>query len=134
MSRDDDFTRDAAGDEFRAAADNIPSADGGISDEEWIPEASLAAIAMEQQVHPDESSEAMTRRLFRENSAAATASIVHIALHGSNERLRLDASKYVVERVLGRVGEDKGTDEEQPLDALVRQMAMAAEAHANRDK
>jgi hypothetical protein len=59
-------------------------------------------------------------------------SIVHIALYGSSERLRLDAAKYVTDRVLGRVGDDVIIGKNSPLDQLIMNMQKAAEAHANK--
>jgi hypothetical protein len=41
--------------------------------------------------------------VFLRNASLAAQEIVDIALGGQSERLRLDASKYVVDRVLGRI-------------------------------
>jgi hypothetical protein len=41
------------------------------------------------------------RRLFEENSARAALQIINLSNSASGERVRLDASKYIVERVLG---------------------------------
>ena len=45
------------------------------------------------------------RKIFREGLVPATQSIVHLAAFSKNDRIRLDASKYVVERNLGKVAE-----------------------------
>lgn len=43
------------------------------------------------------------QQVFLRNASPAAQQIVDIALTGQSERLRLDASKYVVDRVLGRI-------------------------------
>jgi len=54
----------------------------------------------------DEVSEiGVARTIFREGLVPATQSIVHMAAFASNDRIRLDAAKYVVERNLGKVAE-----------------------------
>jgi hypothetical protein len=56
--------------------------------------------------------------------------IVQIALTGTSERLRLDAGKYVVDRVLGPMGKETHRAD-SPLDKMVRQMQKDAEEMAN---
>lgn len=72
----------------------------------WTSSAAAEALVHERSVRPDETHEAMGRRLLAENVGVAVMGIIHTAEHGSNERLRLDAQKYIVERVLGKVGDD----------------------------
>jgi predicted hydrolase (HD superfamily) len=76
------------------------------SESSWVPDDALNSLVTERTIHPEEDNEATARRLLRENVAASVLGIVHTAIHGTNERTRLDAQKYVVERVLGRVGDD----------------------------
>jgi hypothetical protein len=101
-------------------------------DPEWLPDEAVEALNTERTLTQETAPE-MTRRLFRDNAPGAATSIVHVALYGSNERLRLDASKYVVDRVLGRVGEDVIPDKDSPLEAMMKNMMQAAEAHANQE-
>lgn len=89
-----------------------------------------AALTMEQATHPDETNEELTHRLFRENSPRVAMSLVHIALNGTSERLKLDAGKYIIDRVMGPVGKETHRAD-SPLDAMVRQMQMDAEKAAN---
>lgn len=86
----------------------------------WKSDAALNALISERTLSPDESDEAMARRLLSENVAAAVLGITHIAQHGGNERLRLDAQKYIVERVLGKVGDDAYV--ENPLDKFMSEI------------
>jgi hypothetical protein len=86
-------------------------------------------LGLEREVHPDETPEARARRMLKEGADAATASIVQIAVRGSTERLRLDAAKYILDRVLGKPGEDiSGRDH---LQELLEEMVDGAEKHAN---
>jgi hypothetical protein len=61
-----------------------------------------------------------TRRLFEENSTDAALTIIHIAKHGSTDRARLDAAKYITERALGPVRDQAGTDDEDELTKMFR--------------
>jgi len=58
------------------------------------------------------SSEAETaRRMFAEGLVPAVESIVHLAAFSKNDRIRLDAAKYVTERNLGKVADKLGLGE-----------------------
>jgi hypothetical protein len=67
----------------------------------------LEAARMEAQVWgrgpngEGETPKATLRRLFEENSARAALQIIRLSEGASGERVRLDASKYIIERVLG---------------------------------
>ena len=61
---------------------------------------------------------AEAERLFRENLPVAAAVICELAVHAEKETTRLNAAKYVVERVLGRVGDPRVSTEDNPYDFL----------------
>jgi hypothetical protein len=104
-------------------------------DPDWLPDDVVEAINNERtMVFPTETKAQSARRIFQEGAPGAAAAIVHIAMYGSNERLRLDAAKYISDRVLGRPGDDLGQGEETPLDAMIKNMNAAAEAFANSNK
>jgi hypothetical protein len=100
-----------------------------VPDEEWVPDEQLKSLVMERTVHDEESQEDMSRRMLRETAPAAAASIVHLAVYGTTEKMRLDASKYVLERVLGPAGSNVG--ETNPVRDLLEGLVRDAEAHAN---
>jgi 3-polyprenyl-4-hydroxybenzoate decarboxylase len=55
--------------------------------------------------------------IFRENAQLAAMQIVHSALHDQNSKVRLDASKYVIDAAT------KATDgEHDPLATLVKEL------------
>lgn len=93
-------------------------------------DAMRAALTMERNLHPEESQEQLSQRLFKENAPNVAMQIVHIALNGTSERLKLDAGKYVIDRVLGPLGRETHRAD-SPLDAMVRQMQQDAENMAN---
>ena len=111
MSRRDDFDHEADGEDS-----SFPSSDN----KEWVTDDALAGLALERHLHPEEDEEATSRRLLRENVAIATQSLIHLAVHGSSDRLRLDASKYIIERVLGRVGDDAFGATTSPVESFVK--------------
>jgi hypothetical protein len=101
-------------------------------DPDWLPASAIEALNQERTIITGETQEQTARRLMRENAPGATLAIVHIALYGANERLRLDAGKYILDRVLGRPGDDLGEGADSPLETALRRMQEAAEVHANR--
>jgi hypothetical protein len=100
-----------------------------VPDEEWVPDEQLKALVMERTVHDEESQEDLSRRMLREAAPAAASSIVHAAIYGSTEKTRVDASKYVLERVLGPAGSNVG--ETNPVRDLLEGLVRDAEQHAN---
>jgi hypothetical protein len=69
----------------------------------WDPLETLKALQEETEAldHGDETRTA--DRLFRAGLPVAAAAVVHIAQHCPNEKTRLDAARYVVERNLGQL-------------------------------
>lgn len=61
---------------------------------------------------------AMAQKVLDENAHLAAHTIVHLAQAADNERIQLDASKYVLERVLGPIG--MPATEGTPIDQLVQ--------------
>lgn len=91
----------------------------GTFGKDWIPDEALNALVQERAVHPEESPEQMARRLILENLGQVTLGVIHTALWGSNERTRLDAQKYLMERALGRVGDDAFGDVQSPIEKFL---------------
>ena len=95
---------------------------------DYVSDAELEALRAERSVMDGEAGyEAQARRLFRENAPMAVQGIVKIAQYGTSDRVRLDAQKYIVDRVLGKVGDDAYGDAKDPL----TQFLEGVEAHAN---
>lgn len=78
---------------------------------DWVPDDALKNLEMESALHGKESPEELAHRLLKENAAMAVLSLVHASQHGRTERIRVDASKYIVDRTLGKIGdENTGND------------------------
>jgi hypothetical protein len=79
----------------------------------------LASLTDERSITGEDEVQ-QTARIFREALPQATQAIVHTALYSDNDKLRLEAARYVVERNLGglaHVNPATGTD--NPWEALL---------------
>jgi len=85
--------------------DDVYRSDDGEEDDGFPPQEDTDALIMERTIHGDEAYDAMAYRLFEENVYTAALSIIQMAVHGSTERIKFEAAKYVVDRVLGRIGD-----------------------------
>jgi hypothetical protein len=115
MTTDPNAARDRGRDQARDKDVDI----NWVSDEEL-----QAAMEMERTVFGrDLSSGAslkVARQLFQENAAAAAQSIIKTAIHGSTEKVRFDAAKYVLERALGPASQQPPDDSDKPLEAAMK--------------
>jgi hypothetical protein len=88
------------------------------NDDDWVDEKALEAAKLEAQVWgkgpngEGETPRQTLRRLFTENSTTAALNIIKLSNSASSERIRLDASKYIVERVLGPLTADSGKSDD----------------------
>lgn len=58
------------------------------------------------------SSARSAEQIFRAAAASAAQEIVNLSINAVNERIKLDASKYVIDRVMGRVAERGFTNDD----------------------
>lgn len=98
-------------------------------DAQWVSDADLqSAMSMEQTVFGRDlstgASKSLAKRLFAENAAAAAQSIIKTAIHGSTEKVRFDAAKYVLDRALGPVtlAFKDNSEADEPLEAAMREL------------
>lgn len=96
----------------------------------WDSDEADQAVKMEKSLNPTETSAQLTQRLFEENSPQAAMTLIHLSQHATNENTRMNAAKYVTERVLGKVG-DGVIEEETPLEKVVKEMHVRLEHYAN---
>jgi hypothetical protein len=54
---------------------------------------------------PSESPEEAAKQMFLEGLVPATQTLVNLAINGNTEKVRLEASRYIVERNLGKLVE-----------------------------
>lgn len=76
----------------------------------WKQAEAQQVIELEQSVNPHETEEELAKRLLKEALPRAAMSIAHLSAHSNNERIRLDAAKYIVERNMGKLGEYGNTE------------------------
>jgi hypothetical protein len=77
-------------------------------------------------LYPNEDPVQRAKRLLKEAADGAAATLVEIALHGSTEKLRLDAAKTILDRVIGPVSQVQPTDDESPLERMLKDLEHAA--------
>jgi hypothetical protein len=89
----------------------------------WDPELALEALGTAKAVYGEDEAR-VAEELFRQGLPMAAMTIIHASKHSNNERLRVDAAKYVVERNLGAIKDANPLQgrREDPLMALVQSL------------
>ena len=90
--------------------------------QEWDVEDALRSMEVERQIHQDQTPSEIATRIFDENMVPSALAIVHLAQHSPNEKIRMDAAKYVLERILGRIGDESKSSETNPLERLLAEI------------
>ena len=99
---------------------NASEDDGPELPDVYLSDKAMTDMVAERSMNPDESNEAYARRILNEHVGFAVLGLVRTAVHGTNERIRTDAQKYIVERVLGKVGDDAFV--EDPFSKLIKEV------------
>jgi hypothetical protein len=101
----------------------------GLPPKDWDPQDALANLTMEAAVFEEDNAKTVAR-LISEASPLAASRLVQIALYSTDERRSLEASKYLVDRVLGPVASPNGSGEEtNPLEAALGAFVVEVEEH-----
>jgi hypothetical protein len=75
-------------------------------DDDWVSDDDIEALGLEKAVHGDESMTALAERMLVEAAPMAARTIVHLATNpGTNDRVRLTAAQYIMDRTCGKIGE-----------------------------
>jgi len=53
--------------------------------------------------------------------------MIHLAIHSSSERIRFDAGRYLMDRAMGRVGEESITPESTPISEFLESVLQDVE-------
>jgi hypothetical protein len=69
-----------------------------VPDQQWNPQQQLQELMLESQFD-DHDAAATTARILREYGAVAAYSIGYLATYGGNERVRLQAATYIMDRI-----------------------------------
>lgn len=76
---------------------------------DWMPEAELKMLQSLPPASPSaRDNEKLAMQIFRDNLPLAAEVIAELSMNGEKESTRLNASKYIVERVLGRTPDYTG--------------------------
>ena len=95
-------------------------------DLDGITEEDLALLREESDILDGGDHVVTAERLFKENLPQAVLNIVKLASHAQSDRVRLDASKYIVERNMGRL-QDINTVNKDPLEEFAKRLFEEAE-------
>jgi hypothetical protein len=86
---------------------------------DWIPEDELALLKSQPKASPSAlDNEKLAMQIFRDNLPLAAEVIGDLMVNGEKESTRLNAAKYITERVLGRVGDNVTSSATDPWDNL----------------
>jgi hypothetical protein len=70
------------------------------------------------------------KRIFQEAAPDAARGVVQLAKFGSNERIKLQASLHILERVLGRVQDNPTKPVDNPYREMMNEITVMLEAEA----
>lgn len=101
---------------------------------DWMPEDELRMLQNQPKISPSvNDNEKIAMAIFRDNVALAAEIIGDLAINGDKESTRLNASKYIVERVLGKIGDTATNAQGDVWDELFSNVARepTAEERAN---
>lgn len=94
---------------------------------DYDPDAALLACVEEHTVMGT-SYESQTRNTLEQAAPLAAQTIVNIAMYSVNEKLRLEAARYIVDRNLGRIGDERmDSAKSSPLEELLGDVVREAE-------
>lgn len=93
----------------------------------WDTDEALENLKMERSVNADLNNAQLTARLLAEAAPTAAMSIIHLAMHSSNDNTRLNAAKYITDRMI----EGSTTVGEDGWESLVGEVVSNAELFAN---
>lgn len=81
-----------------------------MAQDSYLTDEDYAALSMG--VDPPGKYEAVTANLLRKHASKAAQTVIDIAMNSENDTVRLKAAQYIIDRTLGRVGEERQRDED----------------------
>lgn len=69
--------------------------------QEWVPDSVLAMINAERVYAPAKSNEELAREILMNSAPMAAKSVAWLSAHATAEQVRLAASKYIIDGVVG---------------------------------
>jgi len=89
---------------------------------EWVSDEALAALVDDKSSSPATSDQELARKVLQEGAPAAAKAVVHLALHSASENTRFRAAQYVLDRTLGKPGDDLRDKGEDPLNKFLQEI------------
>lgn len=90
--------------------------------DEWVPDSALESIKCERMMKPDQTPAELARAILMSAAPMAAQSLAWLSVHAGQEAIRLKASQYLIDGVLGDKWAGAGNVDDV-LMALVRQLA-----------
>jgi hypothetical protein len=90
--------------------------------EQWIPDVELEKLKCERLYEPDVTDEERARKILMSSAPMAAQSLAWLSVHAVNEQIRLKASTYIIDGVVGGKLRREG-DTDDVLYALVTELA-----------
>ena len=89
--------------------------------QEWVSDEALAAIQTARIVYPDKTNEELARDTLMSAAPMAAQSVAWLSVHATAEAIRLKASQYIIDGVVGG-GFKNGGGPDDLLMALVTEL------------
>jgi len=103
--------------------------------DEWLPNEAMKVIQMEKDVNPALTDETLTERYLINASPSAALAVAHLSKHSPDPRVRLAASTYILDKVIGRnnVGllSKASANGKSPVEALLDSIEVIANTSIN---
>lgn len=99
---------------------------------EWLPDKVLEVVKMERDLNESVTDETLTERYLIRSAPVAALSVAHLSKHSADPRVRLAASTYIIDKVLGRTGVGVGllsgaNSGQSPVDQLMSKLSELVE-------
>jgi hypothetical protein len=90
--------------------------------QEWLPDEEIMKLQTERVVQPDKTNLELARDILTSAAPMAAQSLAHLSTHASNESIRMKASQYIIDGVVGGAW-SSGIEGDDILMALVAKLA-----------
>lgn len=118
---------------FAPSSDEVASLIDNPSVDPLSPDFDPALLEQERLARREDVKDA-AQRMFTENLLTVGSQILHLAVHGRNERIRLQAATYVYERVMGRIQDNPPEPPSDPFRDLMAKVVREINPAEARDE
>jgi hypothetical protein len=97
---------------------------------DWLPDEAIETIVCERITEPELTDEQLARRILMRAAPGAAKNVAHLAMYSTSEQIRLAASRYIIDGVVGGTFKGEGGEQDVLL-SLVQQLAANDPAERN---